>query len=173
MSIDKSFYSLIKYNNGFFKSEKQAKFLLSHCEDNLYSVSGLVYRNSYLDVFECDDRGVVKADRYTENGQKIKSIFVRDDSVSMDDLAAKKEKFLKNKERIAVINHLHSKWMEKKENLSPMKKVDVIMSIINEGRMDDVKALLDRLNEVCNSIDERVSRICEIRDQLVTENCSR
>lgn len=57
MSIFVSLASLVKNNNGFFKSEKQATFLLSHCVNGVYFVEG----NSRFCArsFECDSKGVL------------------------------------------------------------------------------------------------------------------
>lgn len=52
MSISKSMFNLINYNNGEFKSSKQAAFLLSHCHEKgvFYSEGGNVYGNAYRHV---------------------------------------------------------------------------------------------------------------------------
>lgn len=55
----KSFAMLVKNNNGMFKSEKQAQFLLSVCQEENVFFSGLsVYGNSVMMAYECDSQGV-------------------------------------------------------------------------------------------------------------------
>jgi hypothetical protein len=67
IDLDKSFASLVKYNNGLFKSEKQAKFLLSKCsEPNVYfTYPGEMYGNQYYFTYECDNTGVIKVEKHT------------------------------------------------------------------------------------------------------------
>lgn len=66
MEISKSFASLVASNNGFFKSEVQASFLLSQCQDgNTYTTSGMVYNNSFTLMYHCDSQGVVSVEKYT------------------------------------------------------------------------------------------------------------
>jgi hypothetical protein len=59
--IAMSFASLVKNNNGFFKSEKQARFLLSRCdEDKIFVTGGHMYGNQYNIFYHCDDKGVTE-----------------------------------------------------------------------------------------------------------------
>lgn len=73
-----SFASLVKFNNGFFKSEAQAKFLLSVCqEENTFITSGTVYRNSFTLFYTCDIQGVVKVEKYLPTTGKTVVTFER------------------------------------------------------------------------------------------------
>jgi len=66
-----SFASLVKSNNGFFKSEKQSAFLLSKCQDtNTFVCGGSVYNNSFTMFYICDSLGVVKVEKYTPKSGK-------------------------------------------------------------------------------------------------------
>lgn len=70
--IAKSFATLVKSNNGAFKSEKQASFLLSQCEGNSYIACASLYGNSYDNTYICDNVGVVRVEHYTKaTGVKI------------------------------------------------------------------------------------------------------
>lgn len=70
--IAKSFASLVKSNNGAFKSEKQAAFLLSQCEGNSFTACASMYGNSYDNTYVCDSVGVVRVEHYTKaTGTKI------------------------------------------------------------------------------------------------------
>lgn len=67
-----SFASLVKSNNGLFKSEKQAAFLLSVCQDaGTFYTGGQVYGNSYSLQYNCDNAGVVSVEKYLPKTGKI------------------------------------------------------------------------------------------------------
>lgn len=66
MSLAISFAALVKNNNGMFKSEKQASFLLSMCNDTTYGTSGTFGRSSFYIYYICDEKGVVKVEKRTD-----------------------------------------------------------------------------------------------------------
>lgn len=73
-----SFASIVKSNNGFFKSEAQAKFLISQCqEENTFFTGGNVYGNSFTLSYECDSKGVVKVEKYLSTTGKTETTFTR------------------------------------------------------------------------------------------------
>lgn len=73
-----SFASLVKSNNGMFKSEAQAKFLLSQCqEENTFFVGGQVYNNSYTLSYNCDSLGVVSVEKYLPKSGKTTTTWER------------------------------------------------------------------------------------------------
>ncbi len=57
-NIAASFASLVKYNGGFFKSDKQAAFLLSQCIDGAFIAFNTVYKNTSKTWYLCDEKGV-------------------------------------------------------------------------------------------------------------------
>lgn len=60
MSIKASLFSLAKYDNGFFKSEKQRDFILSQCDSGgVYIVQDSVYNNPVRWFIQCDPQGIV------------------------------------------------------------------------------------------------------------------
>lgn len=70
--LDISFASLVKSNNGLFKSDAQAKFLLSKCDGKEYITGGSMYGNTFQLTYYCDNRGVTKVEKYTKAaGPKI------------------------------------------------------------------------------------------------------
>lgn len=70
--LDISFASLVKSNNGKFKSDAQAKFLLSKCDGNEYISGGSVYGNTFQLIYHCDNQGITKVEKYTKaTGSKI------------------------------------------------------------------------------------------------------
>ena len=64
--IARSFASLVAGNEGKFKSEKQAKFLLSMCsEDNKFVSSGEMWGNIFTNTYLVDEIGVISVTKYT------------------------------------------------------------------------------------------------------------
>ena len=60
-----SISNLLKTNKGFFKSEKQAKFILSCASDNEIVNHFTTYGNIARDHYLLDEKGVYKIERYT------------------------------------------------------------------------------------------------------------
>jgi hypothetical protein len=59
-----SFASLVKNNNGLFKSEKQAEFLLKMCQESMTFIApGNVGRHGYCLYYICDEKGVVRIEK--------------------------------------------------------------------------------------------------------------
>lgn len=58
--------NLLKTNKGYFKSEKQAKFILSIVADNEIVNHFTTYGNVARDHYLLDDKGVYKIERYTD-----------------------------------------------------------------------------------------------------------
>lgn len=87
-NIAVSFASLVKSNNGMFKSEAQAKFLLSQCqEENTFITSGTVYRNSFTLSYVCDAQGVVSVEKYLPTTGKTVTTWER---LTVEQFEAKK-----------------------------------------------------------------------------------
>lgn len=61
-----SFASLVKNNGGVFKSVKQAEFLLSQCDGNVYIACGRTW-GAFTNEYHCDQQGVVKVVHHTNN----------------------------------------------------------------------------------------------------------
>ena len=59
-----SFASLVKSNNGMFKSEKQAAFLLAQCDAGTFVASGHGWAGWQLH-YRCDALGVVEVCKHT------------------------------------------------------------------------------------------------------------
>ena len=60
-----SLSNLLKTNKGFFKSEKQATFLLSQVSGNEVVNNFTTYKNIARDHYHLDEKGVCKIERYT------------------------------------------------------------------------------------------------------------
>lgn len=69
MEISKSIFGLAKNNNGFFKSEKQAQFLISQIDllDGLIGYAEMGY-NSCPIYADTDKNGITKISKRTVNG---------------------------------------------------------------------------------------------------------
>ena len=81
MSISKSLFSLVKNNNGFFKSDKQAAFLLSQCQEEYSYVggNGSIYGNSFFFEFYMDQNGITSVVKHTNNDSKTQWMRMDDD----------------------------------------------------------------------------------------------
>jgi hypothetical protein len=81
MSIEKTLAGLVKNNGGFFKTAKQADFILSNCalEDGTttFSAHGSVYNNPYTIVYHLDSDGVVTVVKSTLKANKNKKVWER------------------------------------------------------------------------------------------------
>jgi predicted lipid-binding transport protein (Tim44 family) len=92
--IAKSFASLVKSNNGLFKSEKQAAFLLSQCQEgHVFSTGGFIYNNPFRMFYHCSAKGVVKVEKYTATTGKTVTLWEPKQEGVMSQAEAKKLKF--------------------------------------------------------------------------------
>jgi hypothetical protein len=92
-SIRISILALAKNNNGYFKTEKQAKFLIQMLEesDKGYLGGGNLYGNSFSQWAEWDEKGIIKI--YThKNKSKDTVFFVRAVEGELNELQIKKIK---------------------------------------------------------------------------------
>lgn len=67
---------LIKTNNGFFKTKKQADFLISQLSENNIFV-GSVYGNTFNISYIFDDKGIVKKEQYNIKTSKTEVTWER------------------------------------------------------------------------------------------------
>lgn len=93
--IDMSFGSLVKRNNGVFKSAKQAEFLAANAFDamgaNTHMTMDSCYGNSYFDVYHFDKTGVYKVVRHANKSGTVKTRWERADQEAFDKVAQLKE----------------------------------------------------------------------------------
>lgn len=87
--------NLLKTNKGFFKSEKQAKFILNNVSNNEIVNHFTTYGNVARDHYLLDEKGVYKIERYTakkgyittwQRGQvhSLAAAKKRDDAIKQD-----------------------------------------------------------------------------------------
>lgn len=93
----KSVESLIATNNGFFKSQKQADFLISMLskEDGNISV-GSTYGNGFMITYLFDEKGITKKEQYNYKTSKTIVLWER---VVEGKLSIQDEKLLKTLKR--------------------------------------------------------------------------
>lgn len=76
--LDKSIASLVKYNNGQFKSEKQANLFHSKAVDGVYySSGGSMYGNTFRNAYVLGPNGVKKVVKMLGKG-KQKTVWTPD-----------------------------------------------------------------------------------------------
>lgn len=161
MTIAKSFFSLIKTNNGYFKSEKQASFLLDHCgSDKVFITTDSMFNNSYNFFFECDDEGVVRVEKHTS--KKIETYWERDPD---------HEGFMV---RAAELEE------EKRHRKAVAQRFDRIRSIVNNWNARNTDCLIrmmgdksgDELTKIVNvytSIDNKMKKLDRLSDEILAE----
>ena len=93
MSISQSLFSLVKYNAGSFKSEKQADFLLSHFVDSVYAETGKIYNSTYTWLFHANRQGVFLIEKKTDKKGIVKHWELSEESkeASLKAIAKKEE----------------------------------------------------------------------------------
>lgn len=74
-----SFAGLVKSksNNGLFKSEKQAAFLLAKCQEGTFVCGGTIYNNTFSMFYHCDSKGVVSVEKHTDKSNKTVTTWTR------------------------------------------------------------------------------------------------
>lgn len=96
MEISKSIFGLAKSNNGFFKSEKQAKFLSSKIDDLDGCIGHANSGYNSCPIFASyDDKGITKIIKSTKNGDVL--MFERKNQGVLTSLEAKEIKRLERK----------------------------------------------------------------------------
>lgn len=158
--LTKSFAVLVAYNNGKFKSVKQATFMLSKL-DNLYLDSSFtgegfyVYRNQVNIVYVCDKVGVTKTVKFTPNNPQGVVTWERQ---SEEQFIAGKAAKESRKAKIVFNRKLYDQAFELCSLLEKVKDshISTIM-IIDRG---DDNAVIAYAN--------KYERICKIRERAET-----
>lgn len=165
-NVDISFRALVKNNAGFFKSEKQARFLRGQCENDVFVIGGQVFNQGYSDMFFCDADGVVKVVRNTSKGQKV--VFERPEGDKADILkacaakaAAKQVRVDRFKKLNALADHISAKSerFELHNNIAKMKE----LSASDPVAMASFIAKLDKVRE---NIKARYTRILNKAEEV-------
>jgi hypothetical protein len=113
MEIKQSVFALAKYNNGFFKSEKQGKFLISMIEKRQGTIGstfvGRSDQNSYGIYADYDLQGITKI--YKHNSKGLVVMFERKVEGVLTEAQIKKIKSLNR-----VITKLNKELVTKEES---------------------------------------------------------
>lgn len=151
--LDKSIAQLVKYNNGKFKSEKQARLFHSKAVDGVYySNGGSVYGNSYRNEYHLGLNGVTKVVKRTRKGEK--TIWTPDKTDNW-----KKANEIRNqrKELAAWINkarNVHNKYEAAITKLA-MNKNTMNLVIPRAKRLKELEAQIDKAQEKYDSMPVR------------------
>jgi hypothetical protein len=70
-NLEISFAGLVKNNNGMFKSVKQAEFLLSMCDNNVFITTGRFGKSYFILFYHCDKDGIVSVTKDTEKKKDV------------------------------------------------------------------------------------------------------
>ena len=142
--IKLSLNSLIKNNNGFFKSKKQADFLLSILNDgNVFS--SVAYGYTILSTYHFDDKGItlktktsVKTNKTTEEwGRKIEGILSAEEQQIVKRLT-KQLKSVKKEHASRLKSYIDGSYFMSKE---PGESEIAIYSESQDGRLELIARL--------------------------------
>lgn len=81
-SIALSFATLVKTNNGVFKSAAQAKFLLSQCDNAQFVSCDSFFKNSYTITYVCDENGVIRVEKHALKSGKSSTAWLKIDDAA-------------------------------------------------------------------------------------------
>jgi len=152
--LDKSIASLVKYNNGQFKSEKQAMLFHSKAVDDVYySSGGSMYGNSYRHAYHLGPNGVEKVVKMLSKG-KEKIVWTPDQT---DGWKKTNDNRQKRKELAAWINKagaLYNKYDAALTKLA-MNKNTMKLVVPRAKRLKELEAQIDKAREKFDSIPHR------------------
>ena len=153
-----SFASLVKYNNGFFKSEKQANFLLSKCLDNVfYGESTQTYKNITRNEYRCDAQGVVSISKYSQTKKTLTVTWERQEKSEFNIQLEKTLLLNKTNKKLNVLNARCAELVSVKRVLSD-RIVKLVMKGMKAEELENTK-VLRLLNKVNNRIEVLANRI--------------
>ena len=148
-----SFAGLVKTNNGEFKSEKQASFLLSNCVDGAFKASGEVYGNTFNVFYYCDSVGIYKVVKSTKKADTLTWERKKGDEAEAAKAGAKK--YQDNKKKMAELQSKLDEAMDAERVLTKLiyngevKPADIMDYIEKNITVTD-----DEKNEIRNEIKE-------------------
>ncbi len=175
-----SFFSLVKNNNGLFKSEKQANFLKSKLTNDQYGVN---HGANMLTVFTCDNEGVLLVEKVrTVKGERVwETVFNRKDPSVAQNLADKEKAKLekaKQKRIKKALEHIDYLKAQKESYIkSESSKVLFNKSVIENSNIVGVEVdkslLFTGIRYNLNAIYQaQIIRLDSIIKKLILENTS-
>lgn len=160
--ITKSFFHLAKKNNGFFKSEAQAKFLLKHvdADGEFVGMGDSVYGNSVMFTFHVDETGVVKIEKQTKNKDEVYW-----ERCSDEEFQAIKARNEKRRDMVAWANKAGRMVMERKRTSTD--RLIKLMADKPTGSAEMIKVIelfskweskMKRIEKMCDDIHSELER---------------
>lgn len=163
MNIAKSFFSLVKYNNGMFKSEKQAAFLLSkvNADTNEFYVE---HGNAMFTVFAVDRAGVKFVNKITTvKGQRVwTTVFDRNDPT----IAEKCETLKVVKAEKALARRIQARIDGMKKRLASRSNYEGGSELLYNRSMKDDAAFAGITTEDFQLFTGTVVKACIIKRQI-------
>lgn len=149
--LDKSIASLVKYNNGQFKSDKQAKLFHSKAVDGVYySTGGSMYGNSFRHAYILGPKGVKKVVKMLSKG-KEKTVWTPDQT---DGWKKSNENRQQRKELAAWINKARSIYNKYEKTITKlaMNKETMHLAVPRAKRLKAFEEMIDKAHEKFESI---------------------
>jgi len=149
--LDKSIASLVKYNNGQFKSEKQATLFHSKAVDGVYySSGGSMYGNSFRHAYHLGPNGVEKVVKMLGKG-KEKTVWTPDQTGAWKKTNDNRQQ---RKELAAWVNKAQSIYNKYEKTITKMAMNKETMHLVvpRAKRLKAFEEMIDKAQEKLESI---------------------
>jgi hypothetical protein len=143
--MDKSIATLVKFNNGAFKSEAQAQLFLRKAQDGVYySAGGSVHGNSFRNAYHINQEGVYKVEKLTRN--KTTTVWTKDTTDAWKAVNTNRDA---RKELAAWINKARSLYNTYEQGIVPlvMKGTKSQFVVARATRLQNLKTMIDAAQE--------------------------
>lgn len=146
-SVQISLENLIKTNNGFFKSDAQAEFLLSKLKEEFGNTFiTTMYNNSVIITYEYDEKGIVRKTNTSIKKQTNKVVWERkiEGKLSIEE----EQKLKQIKKEISRLKKAISNRLEAKRNGSydEMEELFNKYQEADENRLKEFEQMLNDLS---------------------------
>ena len=136
-----SLASLVKSNNGIFKSQKQAQFLHSKANDGVAIVGDVCYGHSYFTEYHLDAEGVLKVIRLNKAGEKV--MWERAGSVAVPIQVTKELSRLKRMHKEVSL-----RVQETQELMDTNEVFRVSMAALQQSRLTQLHEIEERVVDI-------------------------
>lgn len=136
-----SLASLVKSNNGIFKSQKQAQFLHSKANDGVAIVGDICYGHSYFTEYHLDAEGVLKVIRLNKAGKKV--MWERAGSVAVPIQVTKELNRLKRMHKEVSL-----RVQETQELMDTNEVFRVSMAALQQSRLTQLHEIEERVADI-------------------------
>lgn len=136
-----SLASLVKSNNGIFKSQKQAQFLHSKANDGVAIVGDVCYGHSYFTEYHLDAEGVLKVIRLNKAGEKV--MWERAGSVAVPIQVTKELNRLKRMHKEVSL-----RVQETQELMDTNEVFRVSMAALQQSRLTQLHEIEERVVDI-------------------------